>query len=205
MIELLFTAFTIASYVWLLDNREKILRFLCDEIGELEICRAIVVIDNGREYYRMKKGVRVLDCEYLRYQPKSFNFVEKEMLITAPISGMSANSSVYIFLNQYDEEIGQIFQDLLRVVGRAIEDLEVRKREEELLKTVRENLKQFQYLSDKLRNPLAVIFGALELKDELGLEKACLMISESAEKIKRVLDEFSECEVQTIRLTRTIF
>ncbi len=202
MIELLFTAFTIASYVWLLDNREKILRFLCDEIGELEICRAIVVIDNGREYYRMKKGVRVLDCEYLRYQPKSFNFVEKEMLITAPIS---ANSSVYIFLNQYDEEIGQIFQDLLRVVGRAIEDLEVRKRKEELLKTVRENLKQFQYLSDKLRNPLAVIFGALEMKYELGLEKACLMISESAEKIKRVLDELSECEVQTIRLTRTIF
>jgi signal transduction histidine kinase len=202
MMELLFTAFTIASYVWLLDSREKILRFLCDEIGELEICRAIVVIDGGREYYRMKKKVRVLDCEYLRYQPKSFNFVEKEMLITAPIS---ANSSVYIFLNQYDEEIGQIFQDLLRVVGKAIEDLEVRKRKEELLKTVRENLRQFQYLSDKLRNPLAVIFGALEMKDELGLEKACLMISESAEKIKRVLDELSECEVQTIRLTRAIF
>lgn len=202
MIDLLFTAFTIASYVWIYDSREKILKFLCDEISELDLCRAIVVFDNGAEYYVVKGEKNVMDCEYLRYQPKSFNFVEKEMLVTAPLSSSSA---VYVFLNQYDEEIGQIFQDLFRVVGRALEDLEIRKKKEELLATLRENLKQFEYLSDKLRNPLAVIFGALEVRKELGLEKVCLMIEESAEKIKKVLDELAEYEIQTIKLTKTIF
>lgn len=201
MIDLLFTAFTIASYIWLHDTREKILKFLCDEISQLDLCRAIVIIDNGTEYYGAKSK-EILGSDYLKYQPKSFNFVEKEMLITAPLS---ANSAVYLFVNQYDEEIGQIFQDLFRVVRKALEDLEVRKRKEELLNTVRENLKQFQYLSDKLRNPLAVIFGALEIRKELGFDMVCLMIEESAEKIKRVLDELSECEIQTIRLTKTIF
>ncbi|MCS7130153.1 MAG: hypothetical protein NZ872_01900 [Archaeoglobaceae archaeon] len=202
MIDLLFTAFTIASYIWLYDSREKVFRFLCDEIIELDFCRAIVVIDNENEYYRVKSGENVLNCEYLRYQPKSFCFIEKEKMIFAPIS---SNSAVYVFVTQYDEEIGQIFQDLFVVVRRALEDLEIRKKREELLNAVKENLKQFQYLSDKLRNPLAVIYGALEVKEELGLERVCLMIKENAEKIKKVLDELSAYELQTIKLTKTIF
>lgn len=202
MIDLLFTAFTIASYIWLYDDREKVFRFLCDEIIELDFCRAIVVIDNENEYYRVKSGENVLNCEYLRYHPKSFCFIEKEKMIFAPIS---SNSAVYVFVTQYDEEIGQIFQDLFVVVRRALEDLEIRKKREELLNAVKENLKQFQYLSDKLRNPLAVIYGALEVKEELGLERVCLMIKENAEKIKKVLDELSAYELQTIKLTKTIF
>ncbi|MDI9610099.1 MAG: hypothetical protein QXQ38_04520 [Archaeoglobaceae archaeon] len=202
MIDLLYTAFTVASYVWLYDSREKILKFLCEELIELDLCKAVVVIDNNTEYYRVKGGENVLKCEYLRYQPKNFNFIEKENMISAPLS---TNSAVYVFLNQYDEEIGQIFQDLFLVVRKALEDLEIRKRKEELLNTVKENLNQFQYLSDKLRNPLAVIYGALEVREELGLEKVCLMIEESAQKIKKVLDELTECEVQTIKLTKKIF
>lgn len=201
MMDLLFTSFTIASYIWLYDTREKIIKFFCDEIFELDLCRAIVVIDGKNEYYKVKDE-RILDCEYLRYHPKGFQFVEREMMVTAPLS---QNSAIYVFVKYYDEEIGQIFQDLFSVVERALEDLEFRKRKDELLNTVRKNLKQFQYLSDKLRNPLAVIFGALEVQEELGLEKVCFMIKESAEKIKKVLDELGKCEMQTIELTKTIF
>lgn len=202
MMKLLYTAFTIASYVWLFDSRERILRFLCDEIIELDFCRAIVVIDDNAEYYRVKNAENVLDCEYIRYQPKSFYFVEKENMICAPLS---SNSAVYVFLNQYNEEIGQIFQDLFFVVRKALEDLEIRKKKEELLNRIRENLTQFQYLADKLRNPLAVIYCVHEVKEELGMDKAWWRIIESAERIKKVLDELSQHELQTMQLTRTIF
>ncbi|MEM0329977.1 MAG: hypothetical protein QXU31_06445 [Archaeoglobaceae archaeon] len=202
MIKLLYTAFTIASYIWLFDSREKILKFVCDEIIELDFCRAIIIIDDNAEYYRVKNAENVLNCEYIRYQPKSFYFVEKENMICAPLS---SNSAVYVFLNQYNEEIGQIFQDLFFVVRKALEDLEIRKKKEELLNRIRENLTQFQYLADKLRNPLAVIYCVLEVKEELGMEKLCSRIMESAERIKKVLDELSQHELQTMQLTRTIF
>lgn len=202
MMNLLYTAFTIASYIWLFDSREKILKFVCDEIIELDFCNAIVIIDDNAEYYRVKNAENVLNCEYIRYQPKGFCFVEKENMICAPIS---SNSAVYVFLNQYNEEIGQIFQDLFFVIRKALEDLEIRKKKEELLNRIRENIAQFQYLADKLRNPLAVIYCVLEVKEELGIEKACLRIMESAERIKKVLDELSQHELQTMQLTKTIF
>lgn len=202
MIKLLYTAFTIASCVWLFDSREKILKFLCDEIIELDFCRAVVITDDDAEYYRLKNAEKVLDSEYLRYQPKNFCFVEKEGIICAPLS---AKSAIYVFIDQYNEEIGQIFQDLFFVVRKALEDLEIRIKKEELLNKIKENLRQFQYLSDKLRNPLAVIYGVLEVVDELGMEKACLRIREGADRIKKVLDELSQHELQTIQLIRPIF
>lgn len=198
---LLLAAFTIASYIWLYDSRTKIFEFLCQELVEVDFCKGVVVIDSDAEYYRVKEG-ELLKCKYLSYHPRSFCYLEEEGLVMAPIS---ANSTLYIFLTHYDEEIGQILQDLLNLVKRALEDLELRKRKDELLKCVQENIRHFQYLSDKLRNPLAVIFGVLEIRDEFDLEKAFFMIKEAAEKMKRVVDEFSELETQTRRLYNTIF
>ncbi len=200
MNDLLFTAFSIASYIWLFDSREKIFQFVCEELIQLDICRAVVVIDEGAEYYKVEDK-EVLSCEFLKYQPKSFSFVEKELLVSSPILH---NSAIYVFLKRCDEEILQIFQDLFQVIRLACENLEFRKRREEIILALKEILAHFQFLADKLRNPLAIIFGALEIKDEVGTEKACFFVNEGAERIKKILDELSEWEKKFKRISKTI-
>uniref|UniRef100_A0A7J2TKI3 Signal transduction histidine kinase dimerisation/phosphoacceptor domain-containing protein n=1 Tax=Archaeoglobus fulgidus TaxID=2234 RepID=A0A7J2TKI3_ARCFL len=197
---LLYTAFSIASYIWLFDSKEKIFQFICDELMQLDICRAVIIIDECTEYYRIKDS-RVLECEFLKYHPKTFSFVEKEMLISSPIM---ANSAIYVFLWKSDEEILQIFQDLFQVVRLACENLEFRKKREEIILVLKEILKHFQFLADKLRNPLAVIFGAIEVKDEIGADRAFFLVKEGAERIERILEELSDCETRFRNISRTI-
>ncbi|MEM0204079.1 MAG: hypothetical protein QXO16_06550 [Archaeoglobaceae archaeon] len=202
MISLLLTAFSIACYIWLFDSKEKIFNFLTEELIQIEECRAVVVIDESAEYYRMKEGERVLDCEFLKYQPKGFCFVEKERMISAPITPQSA---IYVFLNECDEERLQIFQDLFQVVRLACENLEFRRKKGEIILALKRSLEHFQLLADKLRNPLAVILGALEIKDDVGFEKAYALIENGAERIKEILDELSDHEARVREISKFIF
>lgn len=203
MNSLLLTAFSIACYIWLFESKEKMFNFLIEELIQLGECRAVVVIDENAEYYRIKKDYeQVLNCEFLKYQPKSFCFVKKEKMISAPITPQSA---IYVFLNDYDEETLQIFQDLFQVVRLACENLEFRKKKEEILLALKRSLEHFQLLADKLRNPLAVILGALEIKDELGVDKTYLLVEEGAERIKKILDELSVHEARVKEISKFIF
>ncbi len=201
MSSLLLTAFSIACYIWLFESKEKILNFLIDELIQLEDCRAVIVIDEDAEYYKIKDE-RVINCEFLKYQPKSFCFVEREKMISAPIT---PGSAIYVFLNDCDEEKLQIFQDLFQVVRLACENMEFRKRKEEIILVLKRSLEHFQFLADKLRNPLAVIFGALEIKEELGVDKAWALVENGAERIKDILDKLSEHEARVREISKFIF
>jgi len=110
-----------------------------------------------------------------------------------------------VFLKEQDEEYIQILKEMTVVLGRALEFLEVQKEKEEVLKRLRSNLQQFQFLSDRLRNPLAVIQGVAELVDELSPEKAFEMVKKSAEKMKEALDSLTEAEVSSINLYEEVF
>ncbi|MEM0088437.1 MAG: hypothetical protein QXD49_07455 [Archaeoglobaceae archaeon] len=203
MIPLLLTAFSIACYIWLFESKDKIFNFLTEELVQLEECKAVVVIDENAEYYRIKEeSERVLNCEFLRYQPKGFCFIEKEKMISAPITRQSA---IYVFLKEVDEERLQVFQDLFQVVRLACENLEFRKKKEEIILALKESLEHFQFLADKLRNPLAVIFGALEIKEELGVEKTCALVENGAERIRKILDELSNHELRIREISKFIF
>ncbi|MCX8000402.1 MAG: hypothetical protein N3A69_15855, partial [Leptospiraceae bacterium] len=168
---------------------------------QLDLCRAVFVIDEI-EYYRIKEGEKVLDYEFLNYQPKNFYFIEKEKVISAPISPQSV---IFIFLKDYDEEVLQVFQDLQQVVRLACENIEFRKKKEKIIEVLKESLEHFQFLADKLRNPLSIIFGALEIKDEVGIEKACIFVKEGAERIRNILDELSDHEGRIKNISKTIF
>lgn len=201
MSSLLLTAFSIACYIWLFESREKIFNFLIEELTQLELCKAVVIIDEDAEFYKIKEDKSILDCDFLKYQPKTFCFVEKEKIISAPITSKSA---IYVFLNEYDEEILQVFQDLFQVVRLACKNLEFGRKREEIILALKKSLEHFQFLADKLRNPLAVIFGALEMRDELGIDKTYALIEESAEKIKMVLDELSDHELKVKEILKFI-
>ena len=65
-----------------------------------------------------------------------------------------------------------------------------------------ENLKQFEKLADKLRNPLAIALGYLELEEVSCDEK----IKEIEKQLKRIMDTIEDLrfqEVMTFLLTKT--
>ncbi len=205
MNDLLFTAFTFSSNVWMFDKREKMINFFCDQVFENESCTAVVVSDKTGEHYRMDEDV--MGCNYLKYHPKVFSIVnakacgckgvKHKYLLTLPIT---EGSSVYIFLKEADEEIIQILKDMVLVLSRAIRNLEMWIERELVLLRLKENLEQFQFLSDRLRNPLSVITGVLEIADEIDTRKGFEMIKTSARKIKEVLDQLSDAEIESKKI-----
>ncbi len=203
--DLLFTAFTISSQVWMFGSRESMIEFFCDQLSELGCCKAVVISDKTGEYYRMNENV--LSCRYLNYQPKIPSVIRAEycdcegvnhsILLMVPYDEKSA---VYVFLTAVSEEGLQILKDTASVLGRAIESLETHREKKRAIGQLMENLRQFEMLSDRLRNPLAVIMGLVELEGEIDERKAFRMIGESAVKIKRILDELTDSEVRTIAM-----
>ncbi len=94
---------------------------------------------------------------------------------------------------------------MVDVLSRAIKHLEIQKENEMVMERLKENLKHFQFLADRLRNPLAVIQGVAELAGEMDMETVFEMVRKSAEKMKEVLDSLSEAEVSSIELYQTLF
>ncbi|WP_456330205.1 histidine kinase dimerization/phospho-acceptor domain-containing protein [Archaeoglobus sp.] len=200
--ELLFSAFTFSSNVWMFKSRDEMIKYFCDHVIENDNCTGVVVSDENGEHYRMNENV--LKCKYLNYIPRVFSVVnaeycecenvEHKLLLSIPISNRAA---AYIFLKEADEETVQILKDMVTVLSRAIENLEMNMELEAMLSRLKANLQQLEYLSDRLRNPLSVILGVYELKDEIGTDKAFEMVRRSAEKIKEVLDNLSDAEVKS--------
>ncbi len=200
--ELLFSAFTFSSNVWMFKSRDEMIKYFCDHVIENDNCTGVVVSDENGEHYRMNENV--LKCKYLNYIPRVFSVVnaeycecenvEHKLLLSIPISNRAA---AYIFLKEADEETVQILKDMVTVLSRAIENLEINMELEAMLSRLKANLQQLEYLSDRLRNPLSVILGVYELKDEIGTDKAFEMVRRSAEKIKEVLDNLSDAEVKS--------
>lgn len=207
---LLFDAFTLSSQIWMFKSREDMIQFFCGVVFEDEACTAVIVSDRSGEHYRMDENV--INCKFLNYTPKVFGLVDTQYcecekvdhkyLAVFPVSN---ETSVYVFLNERDEEYIQILKEMAAVLGRALELLEIQREHVEMLKRLKSNLKQFQFLSDRLRNPLAVIQGVVELYEELTPEKAFEMVKRSAKKMKEVLDDLTEAEVSSIKLYEEVF
>jgi len=64
------------------------------------------------------------------------------------------------------------------------------------------NLMQFSHLADRLRNPLAIIMGLVELEEEVGKDRVLKVIYENANRIKDELDKMRKEERKTYELTR---
>ncbi len=114
---------------------------------------------------------------------------------------------IYGVLNVYsdqrdafdDEEIN-LLKGLADDIGYAIRNIDIKKEKKAAMDKLAENLEHFDFLADKLRNPLAIIQGYLELKGELGEEKVYNEISRQVVRIRRILDELREKEKETYRL-----
>ena len=90
---------------------------------------------------------------------------------------------------------------LLSVVMGAIS---MREKVREAKEVIDQNIAHFEYLIDKIRNPLAAIVGYLEIKDDIGHERAFEGIRLQAERITRVMDSLRERERITYGLKKRL-
>lgn len=89
----------------------------------------------------------------------------------------------------------QIFSQLSEDLGFAINYYSAERQRKILSDVLIENLRQFENLGDRLRNPLAIALGYLEIKDEVGCEKA---IKEIEKQLKRILETIEELRFQEV-------
>jgi tRNA nucleotidyltransferase (CCA-adding enzyme) len=95
-----------------------------------------------------------------------------------------------------------LLEKLSKNIAFAISAYEVEKDRKRAFDQLAVNLTQFEHSADRLRNPLAAIMSAIELKDELGIEKMIEMIGEQTERMKYELDEMRREEERTYELIR---
>ncbi|AEA46225.1 PAS domain S-box protein [Archaeoglobus veneficus] len=97
------------------------------------------------------------------------------------------------------EEIGLLL-DLADDLGFALKAIDVEKERSAAIKQLKENIEQFEYLADRLRNPLAIMRGYMELRDEISTEKVLEMIDSQINRIHRILDDLRRREKRTFKL-----
>ncbi len=93
-----------------------------------------------------------------------------------------------------------ILLDLMEDLGFALKAIEVEKERKAALKQLRENIKQFEYLADRLRNPLAIVRGYLDLRNEVSSEVILEEVETQITRIHKLLDELRKMERRTFRL-----
>ena len=102
-----------------------------------------------------------------------------------------------------ESEEMHLLSDIARTVSIALRQIEVTEEREMALKQIRRNLEQFELLADKLRNPLAVIKGYLEIRDRLDDSKGIFReIELQTKRIESALDELASEEIKTYLLDK---
>jgi len=100
----------------------------------------------------------------------------------------------------FDGEEMNILLDLVDDIGFAIRTIEIERERKEALNQIKENLEVFESLADKLRNPLAIIKGFIEVKEDVGIDKTLKVISKEIGRMQEILDELREKERKTYKL-----
>ena len=206
--DLLFIAFSLSSQIFMADDRKKMVELFCIHTSRFESCTAVYVSDATGNQYRCREDV--FHCSYLNYIPRILGLInastcgcnkpiEHRYLLTIPYL---KDSAVYIFLKDISEEEMQILKDMVEVLSYSIELKTAQREKEKTFEQLKENLKYFELIADKLRNPLAVIKGYLELRGEIEAEKVFDKISEQADRMHAILDELRIAELKTTELVR---
>ncbi|MCS7144650.1 MAG: PAS domain S-box protein [Archaeoglobaceae archaeon] len=106
--------------------------------------------------------------------------------------------------DKFSEEELRVISTISQDVSMRLRALKVEKEKEKALKLIMENLEHFEELADKLRNPLAVIKGYLEIRDEVPEKDFIRNISEHADRIEKILDELRFKEFATYQMKKVL-
>ncbi|MEM0302333.1 MAG: PAS domain S-box protein [Archaeoglobaceae archaeon] len=132
-------------------------------------------------------------------------FVDGKWLTFLPIYENRLHSVLILKRShRFTEDELRVISTIAQDVSMRLKALKVEKEQERALKLIMENLEQFEELADKLRNPLAVIKGYLEIRDEVPEEEVIKNIWEHANRIEKILDELRFKELATYQMKKIL-
>lgn len=132
-------------------------------------------------------------------------FLGNKWLTFIPIFTDSLYSIVVISRDEkFTEEELRVISTISQDVSMRLRALKAEKEKEKALKMIMENLEHFEELADKLRNPLAVIKGYLEIKNEVPESEFIRNIIEHADRIEKILDELRFKELATYEMKKIL-
>ncbi len=102
-----------------------------------------------------------------------------------------------------DEEVRTLI-DMSRNISLGIRHQEILQQRKIAIEQIKKNLEQFEFLSDKLRNPLAIIRGYLEIKDEIDKEKLFSEIEKQVIRLENAINELRKEELKTYHLKKVL-
>ncbi len=167
----------------------------------LKVCRHLTDVVT-------KQRVRVLTCPASGCSEcKLADLHRKVFTLLTPIRHGKFSYGVLAAVSEteFPEEAVRQIIDIARNIGFALRYVEVMRDRELALMQLRKNLEKFETLADKLRNPVAIIKGYLEVRSEIGSdEKVFNEIEKQTCRIENILDELAEEETKTYLIDRLL-
>jgi len=127
-------------------------------------------------------------------------------VVIIPFADLEKTYGIAILFSEQtftDEEVG-IISTIKGDVVLSIKSMEVEREKEAALRVIVENLNQLEFLADKLRNPLAIIKGYIEVKDDFNFEDFVKKIEEQANRIENILDKLRAREIATYEIKKIL-
>ncbi|MEM0203818.1 MAG: PAS domain S-box protein [Archaeoglobaceae archaeon] len=162
--------FGIKAYAWLVDSGN-----LVEAVPNASECQL-----SGKMEFKFEKCT----C------PKAS---DKSLVIPITFEGKILGILALCSIGELAENEIQIFSQLSEDLGFAINHYKVERQRRILSHLLTENLRQFEALADKLRNPLAIAMGYAEIRGEVGCDKA---IEEIEKQLRRILETVEELRFQ---------
>jgi len=125
-----------------------------------------------------------------------------ESVFLLPIFFENRVYAMFGFFGDFNSEDLRFLECVGKALGSLVYIIDVKKELFLAKEIVVENLSQFEYIVDKLRNPLTAIVGYLEIREDIGYEKAFEGIKLQTERMKRVLDVLKKREKITYDLKK---
>ncbi len=105
-------------------------------------------------------------------------------------------SSKNIFGEKEKTKMSELTEDL----GFALWSIEIERERKEAINEITKNLEYFESLADKLRNPLAIAKGYLEIEDQIGTRNTLEIIADQINRLHSILNDLRKREVATFQL-----
>ncbi|MEM2069843.1 MAG: PAS domain S-box protein [Archaeoglobaceae archaeon] len=150
----------------------------------------------------LKKAYEVAKVS-LEYK-KISTAINDKFYVAIPVLGKSPNVMVIESERSFDDEEIGLFDTISKDMSIAMKALFDEKIRENVLKVIMQNLEHFESLADKLRNPLAIIMGLLEVREEVNFERILNEIEAQATKIEKILDELRMREILTYEMKKML-
>lgn len=146
-----------------------------------------------------------LDLKCLTPQVSTFQQKSNDYLLSLPIHDENLPSVLVLRRKSpFTEEELNVVKSIVKDISMRFKALKIERERELAYRIILENLKQFEELADRLRNPLAIIKGYIEIRGEVGDSEVLNKLQTQVDRIEKILDELRFREIATLELKKML-